>query len=229
MKSARSAFFSAEGVFSSCAVRLLRSRRKPKQPIIYKEIHMRKFVAFAILLCLTVGVPLAAQEKPGVPPSPAQTPAPPAAKPEDVVSPDAIIAALYNVISGPVGQKRDWDRFRSLFAAGARLIPTGRNAQTGEFRLVALDPEGYITRSAAFIEKEGFTEKEIARRSEHFGNIVHVFSTYDGRRAADNAPFVRGINSIQLFSDGKRWWIVTVYWQAESPETPLPKEFLPAP
>ncbi|MCL4523485.1 MAG: hypothetical protein M1453_13860 [Acidobacteria bacterium] len=184
--------------------------------------------ALAVVLSIFFAASLvSAQEKPAAPP-PAQAPAPPAAKAEDVASPDAIIAALYDVISGPVGQKRDWDRFRSLFAPGARLIPTGRNPQTGEFRAVTLDPEGYITRSSAFLERDGFSEKEIARRSERFGNIVHAFSTYEGRRAADPAPFVRGINSIQLFSDGTRWWIVTVFWQAESPETPLPKEFLPA-
>ena len=171
---------------------------------------------------------VSAQEKPAAPPA-AEKPAPPAAKAEDVSSPDAIIAALYEVISGPPG-KRDWDRFRALFAPGARLIPTRRDAQSGEVRSVVIDAEGYISRSAAFLEQNGFFEKEISRRSERFGNILHAFSTYESRhKAGDAAPFARGINSIQLLFDGKRWWIVTVYWQAESPENPLPKEFLPAP
>ena len=191
---------------------------------------MGRIITFvlSLLLAATIAIPTAAQEKPGVPPSPTQTPAPPAAKAEDVTSPDAIIAALYDVISGPPG-KRDWDRFRSLFAPGARLIPTGRNPQTGEFRCVALDSEGYITRSAAYLEQNGFFEKEVARRTERFGNILHAFSTYESRhKAGDAAPFARGINSIQLLFDGKRWWIVTIYWQGESPDNPLPKEFLPA-
>ena len=187
---------------------------------------MRRKITFVLSLLFAASL-VSAQEKPAAPP-PAQIPAPPAAKAEDVSSPDAILAALYDVISGPVGQKRDWDRFRSLFAPGARLIPTGRNPQTGEFRLTALDPEGYITRSGAFLEQSGFVEKEIARRTERFGQVLHAFSTYEGRRAADPVPFVRGVNSIQLFSDGKRWWVVTVYWQAESTDSPLPKEYLPA-
>ncbi len=187
---------------------------------------MRRLITVVWSLCFFAAF-VSAQEKPAAPP-PAQTPVLPAAKAEDVSSPDAIIAALYDVISGPVGQKRDWDRFRSLFAPGARLIPTGRNPQTGEFRLTALNPEEYITRSGAFLEQSGFVEKEISRRSERFGNILHAFSTYEGRRAADPAPFVRGINSIQLYSDGKRWWVVTVFWQAESADNPLPKEYLPA-
>lgn len=73
----------------------------------------------------------------------------------------------------------------------------------------------------------GFREREIARREELFGNIAHVFSTYEGVREGDPEPFVRGINSIQLLNDGSRWWIVSVYWQAEGPVNPLPARYLP--
>lgn len=150
----------------------------------------------------------------------------PAANPADVASMDAAIASLYDVISGPAGKKRDWDRFRSLFIPGARLIPTGQR-QGGNFGSTVIDPEGYITRSAPFLEKEGFFEKEVARRTEVFGNIAHVFSTYEARhKAEDKDPFMRGINSIQLMNDGKRWWIVTVFWQAESKDVPLPDKYL---
>jgi hypothetical protein len=188
---------------------------------------MRRIIAFAVLVLFSVSL-VCAQEKPAAPP-PAQTPATPAANPADVSSPDAILAALYDVISGPAGQKRDWDRMRSLFASGARMIPTRRDAQSGEIRPVMLEVEGYISRSAPFLEQNGFFEKEIARRTERFGNILHAFSTYESRHKADDpAPFARGINSIQLLFDGKRWWIVTIYWQGESPDHPLPKEYLPA-
>jgi hypothetical protein len=139
---------------------------------------------------------------------------------------DAIIAALYDVISGPAGQARDWNRFRSLFAPDARLIPTGRTPE-GQARLTVIDPEGYIKRSSAALS-QGFFEKEISREVNRFGSIAHVFSTYETRRKADDAqPMARGINSIQLFFDGARWWIVSVYWQAERPDSPLPAAYLP--
>lgn len=160
--------------------------------------------------------------------TPAQTPAAqtPAADPSDVGTMDAIIAALYDVISGPAGQKRDWDRFRSLFVPGARLIPTGRRP-TGEVASRVRTPEDYITGSGPLLEQNGFFEKEVSRRVEKFGNIAHVFSTYEARRNTDEEkPFLRGINSIQLMNDGKRWWIVTVFWQAEDEKTPLPAEYL---
>ena len=116
---------------------------------------------------------------------------------------DGIIAALYDVISGPAGQKRDWDRMRSLFITGARLIPTARQAATGQIGTRVLDVEGYISGSGPSLEKNGFFEKEVARQTEIFGNIAHVFSTYESRRNADDPkPFARGINSIQLMNDG---------------------------
>jgi hypothetical protein len=149
------------------------------------------------------------------------------ANPTDVKSMDAILAALYDVISGPAGKKRDWDRFRSLFVSGARLISAAKRPD-GVFETRVLDPEGYVTRTAPFLEKQGFYEREISRKVDQFGQIAHVFSTYDSRHSAeDKTPFARGINSIQLLNDGKRWWIVTVYWDSERPDNPLPPQYLP--
>ncbi len=145
----------------------------------------------------------------------------------DVASIDAIMKSVYEVISGEAGKKRDWDRFRSLFHKDARMIPSGKNAQTGVVGARVLSPEEYITRSSPFMEKEGFFEREIARRTDSYGNIAQVFSTYASfHKADDKKPFARGINSFQLLNDGKRWWVLTIYWQNETPESPLPKEYL---
>ena len=159
----------------------------------------------------------------------AQTPAaPPAADPADVATMDSTIAALYDVISGPAG-KRNWDRFRSLFVPGARLIPTGPR-QTGEVGARVLTVEDYVQRGSALFEKQGFFEREVARRTETFGNIAHLFSTYESRHAKDDPkPFQRGINSIQLMNDGKRWWVVTIFWQGEDEKHPLPEKYLKNP
>jgi hypothetical protein len=184
-------------------------------------------------MAVALAAPVRAQEQAPAPkpaPAPAQTPTPPAApvaNPADVASPDAILAALYDVISGPAG-KRDWNRFRSLFLTDARLIPAGP-LKPGTTSPRVLSPEGYASLATRFFDVNGFFEKETARRTERFGSILHAFSTYESRHKVDDAaPFARGINSIQLFFDGTRWWIVTVLWQQETPEVRLPKEFLPA-
>ncbi len=151
--------------------------------------------------------------------------------PADVASIDAIITAAYEVISGPAGQGRDWERERSLFIPGARLIKTTKTAgelnQAGTITPQVMDVDGFIERSRDYLEKNGFFEKEIARRTEQFGRIAHVWSTYESRHKPEDAePFMRGINSIQLFNDGKRWWIVTIYWQHENADHLLPEKYL---
>jgi len=148
--------------------------------------------------------------------------------PADVASIDAIIRAAYDVISGPAGKKRDWNRERSLFYPGARLIPTASEAGKVDVDLAPqiLEVEGFIARAERSFEKNGFYEKEIAHRVEQFGQIAHVWSTYESRHNPDDAkPFMRGINSIQLFNDGKRWWILSVYWQHENAAHPIPEKY----
>jgi hypothetical protein len=154
------------------------------------------------------------------------------ANPADVASIDAIINAAYDVISGPAGQKRDWDRERSLFIPDARLIPTAKKAGDDVNHDVGLAPQvldvdAYIARVEPLFDKNGFYEKEITRRTEQFGQIAQIWSTYESRhQPEDPEPFMRGINSIELFNDGKRWWIVSIYWQHESAQNPIPDRYL---
>jgi hypothetical protein len=173
-------------------------------------------IGHAFALSVLLAVPANAQ----------QPTAPPAARPADVASIDAILAALYDVISGPAGQARDWDRFHSLFFPGARLIPTGR-AQDGTVRARVQTPEEYRQSSGRMLEERGFFEVEIGRTVEQFGNIAHVFSAYASRsKLEDPEPFARGINSIQLFRDRDRWWVVSVFWDSERPDNPIPDRYI---
>lgn len=159
------------------------------------------------------------------PPSVDSTPRP-AANPADVASVDAILKALYDVISGPAGQKRDWNRFRSLMAPNARLMPTVPRAD-GSATLMVWSADDYVNAAGAQLERMGFFESEVARKTEAFGNIVHAFSTYDSRRlATDDQPFSRGINSIQLLKDGGRWWVVSIFWDSERAGNPIPEKYL---
>ncbi len=145
---------------------------------------------------------------------------------KDVNSIDGIVAALYDVISGPAGEKRNWDRMRTLFIPEARLISTSKRPDGTMGRRVR-SLEEYISVSGPLLEKDGFFEREIGRSFDQYGAIVHLFSSYDSKRKLnDELPFTRGINSIQLWNDGSRWWIVTIFWQPESPDNPIPSKYL---
>lgn len=198
--------------------------------------RLRLVPATAALLAILAATPAPGSEpkpdakasSPAQPPAaaPAAEPPAPAPRPEDVATSEALVAALYDVISGPKGQARDWNRFRSLFAPGARMIPSGKRPDgTQGFRV--LTPEEYIARSEKLLVEEGFRERELHRVVERFGPLVHVFSTYEGTREGDTKLFVRGINSIQAVYDGKRWWLLTVSWTPETPDEPLPSKYLP--
>ena len=139
----------------------------------------------------------------------------PIARPLDVNSIEAIVRASYEVISGPAGQPRDWDRFRSLFVAGARLMPV---VSGGNPRVRILSPEDYIRRVEPIFVAEPFWERESSREVETIGRIAHVLSHYESLHDPNGTPFERGTNSIQLFNDGDRWWIVSIMWNTSRSE-----------
>jgi hypothetical protein len=106
------------------------------------------------------------------------------------------------------------------------MAPTGTNQKTGKIGTRFLTPEDYIKSNSSYLEGEGFHEQELVRRVDAYGNIAQVFSSYAARhKLADQKPFMRGINSIQLFNDGSRWWVTSITWSQESPQHPLPPQF----
>lgn len=140
---------------------------------------------------------------------------------------DSTLETLYGVISGEKGEARDWELFKYLFKPGAKLIPSGKNKE-GVIGLRYMTPDDYIESSGEWLVEKGFFEKEIHRSVESFGSLVQVFSTYESYHSeSETAPFMRGINSIQLLNDGNRFWIVNIYWRQESEEHPIPTKYLP--
>ena len=139
----------------------------------------------------------------------------------DVASIDRAIRGVYEVISGPPGQKRDFDRMRSMFAPGATMKAIGPKGVRGG------TVEDYIARNSAILEKEGFTERELGRRVEQWGNLATVWSAYDGRTA--NGSFhERGVNSFQLVKVDGKWLVASILWQEEGTPVrfPLPKNMI---
>lgn len=145
----------------------------------------------------------------------------------DVDSIDHLINALYEIISAPAGVERDWERDRRLFFPGARLVRTSVDAE-GKPKAESMDFESYKLNVQQLLKDQGFHEQEIARKTTRFGNIAHVLSSYEARRNLDDPhAFKRGVNSIQLYRDDHRWWIVNMIWDNERSGLELPKELRP--
>ncbi|HEX6367908.1 MAG TPA: hypothetical protein VF006_03175 [Longimicrobium sp.] len=175
----------------------------------------------ALLAAALACAPLGAQQQ-------ATAPAPPpAANPADVASPEAIVTALYDVISGPAAQARDWNRMRSLYRPDARLSLVQRGP-AGQERLHSLGVEDFIRLvGPGYQTGAGFWERELGHRIDRFGSVAHVFSAYETRRAAADGPVAeRGINSIQLVHYEGRWWVTNLVFDGETPANPIPPEYL---
>ncbi len=146
---------------------------------------------------------------------------------EKTSSIDSTIESLYGVISGEKGEERDWDFLRFLFHPQAKLVASGEKPD-GTFGSRYLGIEEYIESSGKWMLENGFYENELYRVTEEFGQIAHVFSSYETFRSkTDEEPFMRGINSIQLMYTGKRWVVMNIYFTQETEDNPIPKKYLP--
>lgn len=172
---------------------------------------MRCLLLTTALLTGAVGVLSAQTLDPPVTPTP---------RPADVETLDGIIAAFYDVISGPVGMPRQWDRDRTLYWPGVRFFSLG--IREGKPHATVMTHDHYVEASNDWMVQNGFYEVETTRRVNRFGNMAHAWSQYAYRQTPDGPVTGRGINSIQLYHDGSRWWITAVIWDNERPDNPLP-------
>ena len=190
-----------------------------------------KTITRTVLCCMFVSVLATAQktesaQSPQMPPAlpifsaadlAAKVPAP---KAEDVQSVDAIMHAAYDVISGPAGP-RDWNRFRSLFLPQARFTQVGKGPDGAAF-VILWNVDEFIRDAGAVFAKDPFYENAILNQPQSYGNMTQVLSSYESHRSPGDKPFDRGVNSFQVLNDGKRWWVVSIFWDSERPDNPLP-------
>ena len=186
----------------------------------------------SVKVCAAISAALISLVSPASAQKPTKKPAPVtvatiAPRPEDVGTLDGIIAAFYDVISGPAGRGRQWARDRTLYIPGVKFVSVAYRPATGKPFAQVMSHQEYVDSANEEMVREGFFERQIHRVTQQFGSIAHVFSTYESRAKADGPVIARGINSIELYYDGARWWITGAQWEDETPAHPIPKSFLP--
>jgi len=195
-----------------------------------------------IASCFLVGLTFNASAQQSAPATPAPPPVvgtlaghpdwPAARNPGDVDTVDHLVASLYDVITGPAGN-RDWQRFRSLFVPDGRIgsihpdSPATRDTPARKGDVVFLTPDMFAQQNDTYFKTNGFFERSIANRVEEFGNLVEVWSTDEGRDAKNDAkPSLRGINSFQIVHARRRFWIASLLFDNERPGLTLPAKYL---
>jgi hypothetical protein len=194
--------------------------------------------SFFVGLTLSAGAQQSAPAAPAPPPlvgTLAGHPDWPAAKnPGDVDTVDHLLAALYDTVSGPAGQ-RDWDRFRALFVPDARIgwiVPQSaatkdKPASKGDVFL--LSPDIFLRQNDPYFKTHAFYERSITKQVEEFGNLVEVWSTKESRDAKDDAHPSRGIDAFQIVHAQGRFWIANLIFDDERPGVMLPAKYLKTP
>ena len=147
---------------------------------------------------------------------------------EDLTTVDGIIHTLYDVISGPAGEERNWNLFRSLFAENARMYIAVPDKDSGNF-LRSITPEEYAERNKTRLSDIGFNEDELYRITNTYGAGTQILSTYESHFANKNGEqeITKGINNIQLYFDGERYFIVSIFWDANAKNIEVPERYLP--
>jgi hypothetical protein len=190
------------------------------------RLRANSLAALAALLALAAGLAPTAHAQEGKAMHPAHVNVPTVeARAEDVASIDSIMKAFYEVVSGPAGEPRQWSRDRSLYIPGVRFVSMNVN-EKGETVARVMDHQQFVDASDSMVVSKGFYEWEIHRETKRFGNIAHVFSTYESRITKGGPVIARGVNSVELYWDGKRWWIAGAIWDEERKDNPLTKDFL---
>lgn len=139
-------------------------------------------------------------------------------------TPGEALEALYEVISGPVGEARDWDRFRELFLPGAQMSVVV-TAPDGAERVVVLTLEDYIERNGERLAEIGFTETETRRETFLYGGMATILSAYEAIRADTGETIAVGVNSLTIVDDGGTWKIASIAWRAADEDWPVDRAF----
>ena len=127
---------------------------------------------------------------------------------------------LYAVISGPVGQERDWDAFRAMYLPNAVMGAVGAGPE-GTGRAVTFTPEGYVERSGSFLVERGFNETPTRTEIEVWGEIAYVRSAYEGFVADQEEPLLIGINYITFMKHEGEWKIGSILWRQQTEDIPV--------
>jgi len=147
---------------------------------------------------------------------------------EDLSTVDGLIHSLYDAISGPAGQNRNWNVFRNLFAENARMYIAVKDKDSN-YSLKIITPEEYAERNKTRFPDIGFNEDELYRITNTYGAGTQIFSTYESHFTNKNGEqeIIKGVNNIQLYFDGERYFIVSIFWDADAKNIEVPDRYLP--
>lgn len=141
-----------------------------------------------------------------------------------VKSIEGITNKMIELISGEIGEKRNWDEYRNLFLPTAQKISIGPG-RGGTQRARVMNLEEFVRNVDPLYARDGFEEYAIGLTVNEFNGIANVFQSYYCKNLLGTYE-KRGVNSYQLVYLNDRWWIANTLFTPESDEATIPDKFL---
>lgn len=137
---------------------------------------------------------------------------------------EGITNKMIALISGDIGEKRNWDEYRNLFLPTAQKISVGKS-KNGKTRTRVSNLEEFVRNVGPLYARDGFEEYAIGLTVNEFNGIANVFQSYYCKNLLGTYE-KRGVNSYQLVYMDDRWWIANTLFTAETDDSPLPDKYL---
>jgi len=136
---------------------------------------------------------------------------------------DDLVKALDDAVSGPANKDRTC--LRQVTLPEARLSPIHKE-DSGSFAPRMLTVDDWIN-TVAKRGSDAFYEVQVKVKTESYGHVAHLWSTYEIRPTLDGKATVTGINSIQAVFDGTRWRVLSILWEPSTTAGPVPEKYQP--
>jgi len=143
---------------------------------------------------------------------------------EDTKSPESLMLAALDVISGPKDEPREWERFRNLFLPSAQLGITGKGPN-GESRHRMFGLEDFIKNNGPSYARTGFFETELGHKLEKWNGIASAMQAYKWT-IPDTDQMQRGVNNYQFIQGEGRWYITNLIFTNETEQNPIPETYI---
>ena len=136
-------------------------------------------------------------------------------------SPESIVKACLDILSGPAGEKVDTAKLKFLFLPEARFMVL-QNKKDGSTMYKSFSVEEFLASGGNEVRKDDFSEIELGKAIDVYNGLAQVFQAYKVKQGDFEAE---GINSYQLIFHQDRWWVANIVWTSDRNGVKVPPRY----
>ncbi len=137
---------------------------------------------------------------------------------------DGVVGELYKLVTFEAGALPDWDKVKSLFLDQAVVVLRTARDKTTVFSVDGFVEDFVRFSERADVEKKGFSERIVHKKSMVYGDIAHILVLYEAHITGSPRAPQQGVDSFQLIRKDGRWWVVSITNEIVTADRPVPPE-----